>query len=658
MKNKYLNKFFCITMLSAMVLAIPTGVKAAEEADNVVAEEGVSGDGSEVSEPEPEVPAEPVPTAAPEPEITAAPEPEPTTAPEPTDTPAPAPTETPEPTATPAPTGTPEPTATPAPTATPEPTATPAPTARPARDDSAKVQAVIRKIKALAGRTITAADKAEIDSVRAAYEALSNTEKAKVTNYKILTEAEAKLAAVDKNDSDNKKDNKKDDSSTEDNKNTEITDGNNATATQIGDPVYVTNMVSNLHAGKDFYLDSLKSNYHLSFSDDFASVMEEIEREYKEKNKLTDTENTLLVRNWQDILAVYIYEKSKAGATSFTLDASCKDDLARIFAEMNPIVRDKQDITKISYGNRKINYYIKKNNIAKKDRSVLKKYVETDCKLLCAVVTASKGFVRESVGDNVSEDRVDVITAAYSLVGKVGYFWGGKSTVIGEDPSWGSVEKVSADGSRSSGTLRAYGLDCSGFVTWAVINGYKDQGMQAAVGDGTSDQWEKAGVVSEADAQPGDLVFQRGPEAGSNNHVGILCGKTDSGDWIAVHCSSSKNGVTVGEAYSASFRYIRKPSFYQDTTAEENKTTATENDVLTEESAEKLLTDVVRSDALKDALASGDTVSSDLLADFKNKALQEDEEEDEVETLTLDQETMDDAVDTFDDDVETLEMEN
>ena len=662
MKNKYLNKFFCITMLSAMVLAIPTGVKAAEEADNVVAEEGVSGDGSEVSEPEPEVPAEPEPTAAPEPEITAAPDPEPTTAPEPTDTPTPAPTETPEPTATPAPTGTPEPTATPAPTATPEPTATPVPTATPARDDSAKVQAVIRKIKALAGRTITAADKAEINSVRAAYEALSNTEKAKVTNYKILTEAEAKLAAVDKNDSDNKKgnkkDNKKDDSSTEDNKNTEITDGNNATATQIGDPVYVTNMVSNLHAGKDFYLDSLKSNYHLSFSDDFASVMEEIEREYKEKNKLTDTENTLLVRNWQDILAVYIYEKSKAGATSFTLDASCKDDLARIFAEMNPIVRDKQDITKISYGNRKINYYIKKNNIAKKDRSVLKKYVETDCKLLCAVVTASKGFFRESVGDNVSEDRVDVITAAYSLVGKVGYFWGGKSTVIGEDPSWGSVEKVSADGSRSSGTLRAYGLDCSGFVTWAVINGYKDQGMQAAVGDGTSDQWEKAGVVSEADAQPGDLVFQRGPEAGSNNHVGILCGKTDSGDWIAVHCSSSKNGVTVGEAYSASFRYIRKPSFYQDTTAEENKTTATENDVLTEKSAEKLLTDVVRSDALKDALASGDTVSSDLLADFKNKALQEDEEEDEVETLTLDQETMDDAVDTFDDDVETLEMEN
>ena len=229
---------------------------------------------------------------------------------------------------------------------------------------------------------------------------------------------------------------------------------------------------------------------------------------------------------------------------------------------MNPIVRDKQDITHVTYANRKINYYIKKNKIAKKDRTILKKYVETDCKLLCAVVTAANGFVRESVGDDVSEERVNVISAAYSLVGKVGYFWGGKSTVIGEDPGWGTSEKVSAEGSKSTGTIRAYGLDCSGFVTWAVINGYQDKAMQEAVGDGTSDQWEKANVVTEADAQPGDLVFQKGPEAGSDNHVAILCGKTDAGDWIAVHCSSGKNGVTVGEAYSASFRYIRQPSFY------------------------------------------------------------------------------------------------
>lgn len=101
--------------------------------------------------------------------------------------------------------------------------------------------------------------------------------------------------------------------------------------------------------------------------------------------------------------------------------------------------------------------------------------------------------------------------------------------MIGKDSSWGTAEKVSAAGSPSTGTTRAYGLDCSGFVTWAVINGYDSTNMQNSVGDGTSDQWEKANVVSEQDAQPGDLVFQNGPESGSDNHVGIICGKTDAG---------------------------------------------------------------------------------------------------------------------------------
>lgn len=646
-------KFLCLTLASGMTLSGPVSVMAAEETVTAYSDDFSSGDdGVDIGSPDTPTPEPQPDPVTPEPTVTPdTPTPEPTVTP---DTPTPGPTVTPD-TPTPAPSVTPLPdTPTPAPSVTPLPNT---PTPAPLITDNAK--AVIDRINELHLQTITLEKKSLVQSVRTAYETLTEDEKKEVSNYNLLVEMEARIQTLEtekKKEEENKASEKND-----------FSDNKSTTATGItGTPVYYA---SNIHAGKDFYLDSLKKNYNLTFSDDFSAVMDSIEKEYKEKNKLSDASDlsgsgistsadSLLVRNWQDILAVYIYQQSKAGKTEFTLDGSCKNDLAKIFAEMNPVVRDKQNITHVTYGNRKINYYIKKNKISKKDRKVLKKYVETDCKLLCAVVTAANGFVRESVGDDVSEERVNVISAAYSLVGKVGYFWGGKSTKIGTDPSWGTAEKVSAEGSKSTGTIRAYGLDCSGFVTWAVINGYQDQTMQAAVGDGTSDQWEKAGVVSEADAQPGDLVFQRGPEAGSNNHVGILCGKTDSGDWIAVHCSSSKNGVTVGEAYSASFRYIRKPSFYQDTTAEENETTATENDVLTEESAEKLLTDVVRSDALKDALASGDTVSSDLLADFKNKALQEDEEEDEVETLTLDQETMDDAVDTFDDDVETLEMEN
>ena len=538
MKNKYLTKFLCLTLMSGMVLSGPASILAAEEVPAYTSEDGSSdfSDSSDFgSEPEDPTPTPADPTPAPV---------DPT--PDPVDpTPSPA-----DPTPTPV-----DPTPTPA-----DPTPTPVdPTPTPADQITAAAQDVIKRITELNAQEVTLEKKSIVQSIRTAYNALSDKEKAQVSNYNLLVQAEAKIAQLEEQQKNN----------TNSNTNNSFTDNTTSTA-QTGTPVYYA---SNIHAGKDFYLDSLKSNYNLTFSDDFATVMDEIEKEYKEKNKVSDASDTdgsktttsadsLLVRNWQDILAVYVYQQSKDGKTEFTLDSSCKEDLAKIFAEMNPIVRDKQNITHVTYGNRKINYYIKKNKIAKKDRTILKKYVETDCKLLCAVVTAANGFVRESVGDDVSEERVNVISAAYSLVGKVGYFWGGKSTVIGEDPSWGTSETVSAEGSKSTGTIRAYGLDCSGFVTWAVINGYQDKAMQGAVGDGTSDQWEKANVVSEADAQPGDLVFQKGPEAGSDNHVGILCGKTDAGDWIAVHCSSGKNGVTVGEAYSASFRYIRQPSFY------------------------------------------------------------------------------------------------
>ena len=557
MKNKYLTKCLCMTILSAMVLTSPLSVMAAEEDVTMSSEGDEFGDGSEVTDSGTDTPTpEPNPdTPTPNPDT---PTPNPDTQTPNPDTPTPNPdTPTPNPdTPTPNPdTPTPEPgfddggknTPTVVPTNTP----TVAPTQIPVA-----VQSLIDSINALAGQTLTLNQAAKVQELRAAYNKLSAVQKSLVTNYSLLVGFESKITELQK----------KQNADTSD-----FTDGSKASETgKTGTPVYY---VSNLHAGKEFYLDSLKGNYQLTFSDDFASVMDEIETEYKEKNKLSDASDSradglttsadsLLVRNWQDILAVYVYEQSQKGVKEFALDASSKDELAKIFTQMNPIVRDKDNITHVSYGNYHINNYIKENNISQNDRGVLKKYVETDCKLLCAIVTDAKGFVRQSVGDDVSEERVNVITAAYSLVGEVGYFWGGKSTKIGEDPSWGTAEKVSAAGSASTGTVRAYGLDCSGFVSWSVINGYLNQGMQSSVGDGTSDQWEKANVVSEQDAQPGDLVFQKGPEAGSDNHVGIICGKTNAGDWIAVHCSSSKNGVTVGEAYGASFRYIRQPSFY------------------------------------------------------------------------------------------------
>ena len=63
-----------------------------------------------------------------------------------------------------------------------------------------------------------------------------------------------------------------------------------------------------------------------------------------------------------------------------------------------------------------------------------------------------------------------VAQSALSQVGRVGYFWGGKSLRMGPDPRWGMLTRVTSAGSDTSGLLLPYGLDCSGLVSWAAAN--------------------------------------------------------------------------------------------------------------------------------------------------------------------------------------------
>ena len=505
-----------------------------------------------------ETPAEPtqIPSEPTTPDHIPTETPAPSETPDHTSTVTPAPSVTPDhtPELTPEPSVTPEPSATPddTPTVTPEPSAAPevTPTVTPglSAESQQKVSALIKDIDKTFKQELDKKKKKKVKALRKTYNSFSDQEKAAVTNYKLLIDMEKTISQL---------------SGAADDKDADKID---STTTQAlnGTPVYYA---SNLHAGKEFYLNSLQENYQLSFSDDFADVMEQIETEYKAANQLTDVSDseggvttsadTLLVRNWQDILAIYVYEKSLDGATSFTLDSSCKDDLAAIFARMNPVVKDESNSNRVTYGNYHINHYIKENKIPKDERGILKKYLETDCKLLCATVTAAKGFVRQSVGDDVSEERVNVIAAAYSLVGKVGYFWGGKSYAIGWDDSWGSPMTVSAEGSKSSGTVRSYGLDCSGFVAWSYYNGLG--GKDAGIGNHTTTQWNASEMVDSQSARPGDLVFYHPASAGDDNHVGIVVGVNDNGSLLVVHCSSSQNGVMTGEAWSAGFQYVRSP---------------------------------------------------------------------------------------------------
>ncbi len=57
-----------------------------------------------------------------------------------------------------------------------------------------------------------------------------------------------------------------------------------------GTPVYYA---TNLHAGKEFYLNTvLRIIIRLTFSDDFADIMDQIESEYMVKKLLTDVSDT------------------------------------------------------------------------------------------------------------------------------------------------------------------------------------------------------------------------------------------------------------------------------------------------------------------------------------------------------------------------------
>lgn len=371
---------------------------------------------------------------------------------------------------------------------------------------------------------------------------------------------------------------------------------------------------SNIIAGNSVYLGELSSEYGISFDEEFEKTMDKIEADYKE---FLDKPEDFLAENWQDVLAVYVMKYGQDAGIK--MDKSCRDDLEQIFFLMNvrsnsAILRKLEKIQKEEvsetegrsaeaekaaeaeesaetekaaeaeestetekaadaeestetkkvaetdakeYRALSVQDYIALYGADEEQTAILEKYTSTKCRQLCAIVTASKGFVRSEAGSDVSEERVSIVAAACSLIGKVGYFWGGKSYAIGWDDSWGSPMTVSAEGSKSSGTVRSYGLDCSGFVAWSYYNGLG--GKDAGIGNHTTTQWNASEMVDSQSARPGDLVFYHPASAGDDNHVGIVVGVNDNGSLLVVHCSSSQNGVMTGEAWSAGFQYVRSP---------------------------------------------------------------------------------------------------
>ena len=199
-------------------------------------------------------------------------------------------------------------------------------------------------------------------------------------------------------------------------------------------------------------------------------------------------------------------------------------------------------------------YHFNRNQIAALDelleqRDLLRELIED-----VYSVSGDTAALLRDLPEGLSPEREAVVRTACSLVGKVNYFWGGKSLVIGWDARWGELRQVTAAGSSTTGTYRPYGTDCSGFVDWVFYNA-TGGGYIIGHGGGATAQHSYCTDISWADAQPGDLVFY--PD---NSHVGIIGGRDANGELLVIHCASGYNNVVITGA--SGFTSIGRPVCY------------------------------------------------------------------------------------------------
>ena len=296
-------------------------------------------------------------------------------------------------------------------------------------------------------------------------------------------------------------------------------------------------------------------------------------------NKLDDIENAAAAdrseiigeqANWDLVLAVFatkvagVEDDTVQDVVVITEDK--KQKLKDVFWDMHEITSRIETVTNgdtsekvvyITITTKTKDDMISKYNFTRKQQEALNTLLEQDEVLISAtqslaISDATAQDILKNLPESLSAERKKVIKAACSLVGKVNYFWGGKSSAIGWDSEWGKLKTVSAEGSKTTGTKRPFGLDCSGFVTWSFIN----SGFSAnAIGHGTQGQIAKCSRISWSNAQAGDLAFY-----GDLSHVGIIAGKDASGNILVIHCSSSNNNVVI--TTNGGFGFAARPSAY------------------------------------------------------------------------------------------------
>ncbi len=303
------------------------------------------------------------------------------------------------------------------------------------------------------------------------------------------------------------------------------------------------------------------------------------------------SEDNTLIDNKTDVMCVFAsknYDKDDADQV-LMLDNKKVEKLKKLYSEMNQlseeIITETRTRTVYNDNGEKVEeeytYTIKvvivdsKNawemaeeyKYNKNQREILSELLLSSQILLMGdymvnnpVTQAEIDEIKNNLPANLSLERQKIVDTGLSLVGKVPYFWGGKSSAIGFDPKWNTSVKVTAPGSSTTGTYQPYGLDCSGFITWTFINvGLDASTIGSTIGHGTSNQFAKSVEILKSDALPGDLVFIAVPNTIKVNHVGIVVGRNDDGEILVVHENGTYNNVTVNTADEFKFIYFRRP---------------------------------------------------------------------------------------------------
>ena len=312
---------------------------------------------------------------------------------------------------------------------------------------------------------------------------------------------------------------------------------------------------------------------------EFTDRIEQIKAENPhDELDMDNAGSAAMISNWRDVLAVY--------AVRTTTDAASPDEVATLTEEKLDILRQIfWDMNAISYWVETISgdkdesdIVILHITVTVKDhlqmadeyrfnterRKLLGELMQPEYQELFMALTGSYQDIDLSPEEiqeiikklptDLSEERKQVVLTAYQLLGKVNYFWGGKSLVLGWDSRWGTPMKVTAAGSSSGGTVRPLGLGCSGFVDWVF---YNQSGGQYIIGHGggASAQHSYCTPISWNNAKPGDFVFYPG-----DSHVGIVCGFDSSGNILIIHCASSSDNVVV--TGKIGFTMIGRPRYF------------------------------------------------------------------------------------------------